>query len=138
MRKKIYENRVINAEGVILSKEEQYRYDPEEMFVKIYPDGNRYLMQNPFAFATLMQFAQYMTYCDKQCQSVHIGKEERERIARELNVTESLIIKRITVLLSDNAMKRVGLGKYLINPYFISKGSWLAVVRAREEYDTRR
>ena len=66
---------------------------------------------------------------------VYLLKDDKEFIYRVFDIKEDLLTKAITALTKGKFMIRLSGGKYLINPDYFAKGSWVDIKRVRIQYD---
>ena len=107
---------------------EDIQYEPDN--IKLYHAKS--LQNMPTATRdTLLAIAMYMS---KQ-NTIHLDKDMKNTIAMTITVAEQTVNNAINKLVKDGLLKRVSTGKYIVNPYVLSKADWDATKKLQKVYD---
>lgn len=80
----------------------------------------------------------FMTYA-KNDQVIYLNSELKYDIAKKLNWSEKYALdrfnKEIKKLLNTNILKKIGRGKFQVNPELIGKGEWKDIAKLRATFN---
>lgn len=109
------------------------RYPAEPIYAKVYfenlPKG-----LNGKCFEVLNDFAKRMTYSGDSVDgnSVSINSPIGDKIAEEFGITTRHLRRIISTLVAAGALRKIGCGKYQVNPYLFGKGEWGDIAKLRD------
>lgn len=112
---------------------------PEPNFIKIYLDcmlsftGVKHI---PSDF--LMQLCKYVTYANNKGKQMYvkISKMERDEIASELGISDSMVKRHIRNCIDSGILfKSKYRASFIVNPFLIAKGEWANIKELRAEFN---
>ena len=103
-------------------------YNKEDSFVKIYIDDIMKLINLPKKTGDIFfLLLEYIGYNNQ----VVINSSIKRIISDKLNIKFDTVNKAITVLNANGLLIRQDTGIYLVNPYYVGKGSWNDITKLR-------
>jgi len=116
----------MNQQGDLIEQEEinEFKaiYDSEPHFCKCYfQDRQRfkYLSKNYILLLIELGF-----YCSYNTNQVLLNPTLKQQICADLDISGSTLDNALTILVKHQFIARIGKGTYLLNPYYVGKGSW--------------
>ena len=112
---------------------------PEPNFIKIYLDcmlsftGVKHIPSD-----LLMQLCKYVTYANNKCKQMYvkISKMERDEIASELEISDSMVKRHIRNCIDSGILfKSQYRACFVVNPFLIAKGEWSNIKELRAEFN---
>lgn len=103
----------------------------EPPYVKLYIDDLTAILQLPTTCKGLIYALIKQLNYDGL---ITLNASARRRIASSLGIGEPTLRNYITQLQQRGVIKRVDRGEYMMNPQYFARGSWVDVMRQRENY----
>jgi hypothetical protein len=129
---------IINVKKEILkieSKRNRFKVKNEPPFVKLYLDNISVLANvSKSCGSVLLEFLPYMTYADDG-NLIKTNIYYKEKISKKLNISIDRINHILGELCKANVIKRQACSIYIINPDYITRGSWSDTLEVEEIYD---
>jgi biotin operon repressor len=140
MEKKVFFQEEItkldNGEFVEYSSTTKSIKPREPDYVKLYLRTVLAANDVPIVFDSMLNMILLrMTYADDdEGQIVYITKDDREKIAKKLNLTPDYVKKSIYALRNKCILKQISVSKYQVNPHLFGKGDWKSIEKLRSKF----
>lgn len=132
--------RLVNAEGEIIDEQTQVithnlTFDEEPDYVKLYIQTISVFTQiKETTGRVFYELVKLMSYAEYE-QLVFLNPVLRQRIQKNLNISQSTFDKSLRQLRDKDLIRRVANNTFSINPNYIGKGSWKNIKRLQAKFD---
>lgn len=121
---------------VVNTKKRYFEKSDEPNFVKFYASHLVHFMGLPSSAGMVLgQMIEEMNYRNEVLVDRDFKKRYKESRGLSSSDNTDVVAKYLTALISKNFIKRIGKGKYFINPYIFGKGDYRDIKTLQTTYD---